>query len=52
LLIPRTVLEKWANKSENHEIWANFGPSNFNGGRPPNFGPNLKNYTYIRPSQL
>ena len=26
LLISRTVLEKWAKKSENHEIWANFDP--------------------------
>ena len=26
LAISRTVLEKWAKKSENHEIWANFDP--------------------------
>jgi len=25
LAISRTVLEKWAKKSENREIWANFG---------------------------
>ena len=26
LAISRTVLEKWAKKSENREIWANFDP--------------------------
>ena len=26
LAIAHTVLEKWAKKSENHEIWANFDP--------------------------
>ena len=26
LAISRTVLEKWAKKSENHEIWAKFDP--------------------------
>jgi len=28
------------------------GPPNFNGGSSQNFGPNLWNYTYIRPSEL
>ena len=38
LLISRTVLEKWAKKSENREIWANFDPpANFFGGEPPKF---------------
>jgi len=33
-----TVLEKWAKKSENHEIWAKFDPpANFFGGSPQNF---------------
>ena len=26
MLISRIILEKWAKKSENHEIWANFDP--------------------------
>ena len=40
LAISRTVLEKWAKKSENREIWANFDPSQifFLGGEPPKFG--------------
>ena len=34
LAISRTVLEKWAKKSENHEISANFdSPPKFFGGR-------------------
>ena len=38
LAISRTVLEKWAKKSENREIWANFDlPTNFFGGSPQNF---------------
>ena len=38
LVISRTVLEKWAKKSENREIWANFDPpANFFGGSPQNF---------------
>ena len=38
LSISRTVLEKWAKKSENREIWANFDPpANFLGGSPQNF---------------
>jgi len=39
LAISRTVLEKWAKKSKNHEIWANFdrAPTNFFGGEPPKF---------------
>jgi len=28
------------------------GPPNFNGGHPPNFGPNFLNYTHARPSEL
>ena len=82
-MISRSVVEKWAKNSENHEIWANFEPlqiclgtpkilkpvldtpfqdlllgkvwttptlghnigslglPNFNGDRPPNFGPNF-----------
>ena len=33
-----TILEKWAKKSENHEIWANFDcPANFCEGSPQNF---------------
>ena len=36
--ISRTVLEKWAKKSENREFWANFDPpANFFGGSPQNF---------------
>ena len=36
--ISGTVLEKWAKKSDNHEILANFdSPANFFGGRPKNF---------------
>jgi len=37
LLITRTVLEKWVEKSENHEILANFDPfppANFLGEAP------------------
>jgi len=26
-LISRTISEKWAKKSENNEIWANFDPT-------------------------
>jgi len=41
LAISRTILEKWAKKSENCEIWANFDPRKFfvffGGGSPPNF---------------
>ena len=39
LAISRTVLEKWAKKSENREIWANFEIflEIFFGGRPQNF---------------
>jgi len=38
LLISRTVLEKWAKKSENREIWANFDPPRkFFLGEPPKF---------------
>ena len=29
LAISRTVLEKWAKKSENRKIWANFDPPQF-----------------------
>ena len=41
LAISRTVLEKWAKKSENQEIWANFDqpPTNFFGGSPQNLTP-------------
>ena len=36
--ISRTVLEKWAKKSDNRKIWANFDlPANFFGGSPQNF---------------
>ena len=36
--ISRTVLEKWAKKSKNREIWANFDPpAIFLGGQPPKF---------------
>ena len=34
LAISRTVLEKSAKKSENHEIWANFDPPQIFGGAP------------------
>jgi len=35
LAISHTVLEKWAKKSENREIWANFDPPTiFLGGAP------------------
>ena len=40
LAISRTVLEKWAKKSENRENWANFAPlpaNFFGGGEPPKF---------------
>ena len=39
LLISRTILEKWAKKSENHEILANFDPPpcKFFWGKPPKF---------------
>ena len=38
LAISRTVVEKWAKKSENREIWANFDPPQiFFGGSPQNF---------------
>ena len=39
LLIYRTILEKWAKKSDNHEILANFDPppANFFRGSPQNF---------------
>ena len=39
LAISRTVLEKWAKKSENREIWANFDPRKFffGGWEPPKF---------------
>ena len=38
LAISCTVLEKWAKKSENRKIWANFDhPANFFGGSPENF---------------
>jgi len=39
LAISRTILEKWAKKSENREIWANFDPhaNLFLGGSPQNF---------------
>jgi len=39
LAISRTVLEKWAKKSENREIWANLDspPGIFFWGTPPNF---------------
>ena len=38
LAISCTVLEKWAKKSENREIWANFDPpANFLWGEPPKF---------------
>ena len=39
LSISRTVLEKWAKKSENREIWAKFDPpaNFFLGGSPQNF---------------
>ena len=37
--ISRTVLEKWAKKSDNREIWANFDspPRKFFWGEPPKF---------------
>ena len=42
LLISRTILEKWAKKSENHEIWANFDPLLiFWGGAPKILKPVL-----------
>jgi len=42
LLISRTVLEKWAKKSENREIWANFDPPQiFFGGAPKILKPVL-----------
>ena len=34
LAISRMVLEKWAKKSENHEIWANFDPPQIFWGAP------------------
>ena len=37
LAISRTVLEKWAKKSENREIWANFDPLLIFSGEPPKF---------------
>ena len=38
LAISCTVLEKWAKKSENCEIWAKFDPpANFFGGSPQSF---------------
>ena len=38
LAISRTVLAKWAKKSENREIWASFDPRrNFFLGEPPKF---------------
>ena len=37
LAISRTVLEKWAKKSENREIWANFDPPANFFGEPPKF---------------
>ena len=38
LAISRIVLEKWAKKSENREIWDNFDPpANFFWGQPPKF---------------
>ena len=37
LAISHTVLEKWAKKSENHEIWANFDPLQIFWGEPPKF---------------
>ena len=39
LAISRTVLEKWAKKTENHEIWANFDPPPHKifSGEPPKF---------------
>jgi len=41
-LISRTVLEKWAKKSENREIWANFDPQQiFLGGAPKILKPVL-----------
>ena len=39
--ISRTVLEKWAKKSENREIWAKFAPTNFFGGAPKILKPVL-----------
>ena len=32
-----TVLEKWAKKSENHEIWAKYDPPANFFGEPPKF---------------
>jgi len=37
LAISCTVLEKWAKKSENREIWANFDPPQIFWGAPPKF---------------
>jgi len=42
LAISCTVLEKWAKKLENHEIWAKFDPPyKFFGGTPKIFKPVL-----------
>ena len=47
LAISRTVLERWAKKSENRQIWANFDPRNFFlGGAPKILKPVLG--TYLR----
>ena len=41
IAISRTILEKWAKKSENREIWANFDPHKFFGGAPKILKPVL-----------
>ena len=43
LAISHTVLEKWAKKSENRKIWANFDPLQFflGGEVAPNFETSL-----------
>jgi len=41
LAISHTVLEKWAKKLENREIWANFDPRKFFGGAPKILKPVL-----------
>ena len=41
LAISCTVLEKWAKKSENREIWANFDPRKFFWGAPKILKPVL-----------
>jgi len=47
LAISRTVLEKWAKKSENREIWANFDPLQIFLGSPQNFETSF-GYSFLK----